>query len=61
MPRSHDLLEFRLVPLRARRLRLERAPRADTDWLRRTMDRVSHGHGTSVEVGADDDLVVQPS
>ena len=50
---------LRMVPLRARRLRLERASGADTAWLRRTLDRASRPFGTRVEVGADRDLVVR--
>lgn len=35
------LLGLRMVPLRARRMRLERAPAGDREWLRSTLQRVS--------------------
>jgi poly-gamma-glutamate synthesis protein (capsule biosynthesis protein) len=35
------LLELRIVPLRIRRFRLERATRADAAWLKATLDRES--------------------
>ncbi|MDQ0994629.1 CapA family protein [Streptomyces sp. V3I7] len=41
----------RMVPLRARRMRLEPVPDADRDWLRATLERVSGG----VSVGVADD------
>ncbi|KUN78162.1 hypothetical protein AQJ64_32370 [Streptomyces griseoruber] len=37
------LAGLRMVPLRARRLRLEPAPAADRAWLRATLDRISPG------------------
>ncbi|MFF4586154.1 CapA family protein [Streptomyces sp. NPDC001388] len=37
------LAGLRMVPLRARRMRLEPAPEADRAWLRVTLDRISHG------------------
>jgi poly-gamma-glutamate capsule biosynthesis protein CapA/YwtB (metallophosphatase superfamily) len=58
---SHELVELRMVPLRARRLRLERAPADDVAWLRRVLDRVGRGHGTHVRPGPDDSLVALPS
>lgn len=41
----------RMVVFQARRLRLERAPYADVDWLRGVLDRESHRFGTRVEPG----------
>ncbi|MFD2687512.1 CapA family protein [Streptomyces phyllanthi] len=40
-PGTGRLAGLRLVPLRARRMRLEPAPAADRAWLRATLDRVS--------------------
>ncbi|MPY65021.1 CapA family protein [Streptomyces spongiae] len=37
------LTGLRMVPLRARRMRLEPAPDADRAWLRATLDRISDG------------------
>ncbi|HET6652193.1 MAG TPA: CapA family protein [Nocardioides sp.] len=58
---SHELVELRMVPLRARRLRLERATAAEVDWLRRALDRVSRAHDTVVLAGPDHSLVALPS
>lgn len=38
-----ELADLRMVPLLARRMRLEPAPPEDRAWLRTTLDRVSHG------------------
>ncbi|MFI8836298.1 CapA family protein [Streptomyces afghaniensis] len=44
---SGRLAALRMVPLRARRLRLEPASRADRTWLRTTLDRISSGVGVT--------------
>lgn len=41
------LAGLRMVPLRARRMRLEPASRADRAWLRTTLDRISGGVGVT--------------
>ncbi|MGH3356802.1 MAG: CapA family protein, partial [Nocardioidaceae bacterium] len=38
-----ELQSLQMVPMRARRLRLERASSADSDWMCRQLDRVSRG------------------
>ncbi|UUU29166.1 CapA family protein [Streptomyces sp. CA-210063] len=43
------LTGLRMVPLRARRMRLEPAPAADRTWLRTTLDRISHGVRITLE------------
>jgi poly-gamma-glutamate synthesis protein (capsule biosynthesis protein) len=43
------LAGLRMVPLRARQMRLEPAPRADRVWLRATLDRISGGVGVRLE------------
>lgn len=48
---SGRLAGLRTVPLRARRMRLERAGAADTEWLRETLGRISAGVRVTV---ADD-------
>jgi poly-gamma-glutamate synthesis protein (capsule biosynthesis protein) len=58
--RSHELRELRMVPVRARRLRLERATTGDAHWLRQVMDRVSRVHGTAVQGADDGSLVARP-
>ncbi|MFI8191853.1 CapA family protein [Streptomyces sp. NPDC085946] len=49
------LAGLRMVPLRARRMRLEPAPGADRAWLRATLDRI--GRGVRVALGPDGVLV----
>ncbi|MFF8227363.1 CapA family protein [Streptomyces caelestis] len=48
---SGRLAGLRMVPLRARRMRLEPASRADRLWLRTTLDRISGGVGVTLEPG----------
>jgi poly-gamma-glutamate capsule biosynthesis protein CapA/YwtB (metallophosphatase superfamily) len=55
------LEQLRMVPLQARRMRLERAPEDDVRWLQDTLDRVSGPFGTRVALRPDDELVVRPS
>jgi poly-gamma-glutamate synthesis protein (capsule biosynthesis protein) len=43
------LAGLRMVPLRARRMRLEPASGADRAWLRTTLDRISGGVGVRLE------------
>ncbi|GAA4677758.1 CapA family protein [Pseudonocardia yuanmonensis] len=47
------LRRLRMIPLRARHLRLERAPAEDADWLAHTLDRVCRPFGCRIRVGAD--------
>ncbi len=51
--RHGQLAALELVPLRRRRLRLERAGDADTRWLADRLDREGRGLGTRVARGAD--------
>ncbi|GGW98007.1 CapA family protein [Streptomyces lomondensis] len=46
---SGRLAGLRMVPLRARRMRLEPASWADRAWLRATLDRISRGVGVTLE------------
>ncbi|CAL9373035.1 putative polyglutamine synthesis accessory protein [Streptomyces sp. enrichment culture] len=55
-PDSGRLAGLRMVPFRARRLRLESASGEDRAWLRATLDRISAGVG--VEQAADGSLVL---
>ena len=43
------LADLRMVPLRARRMRLETPTDADRAWLRATLDRVSDGLGVTLD------------
>jgi poly-gamma-glutamate capsule biosynthesis protein CapA/YwtB (metallophosphatase superfamily) len=56
---THELTRLQMVPLRARRLRLERVVGPDAEWLATTMSRVGRRFGTSVERCPDDTLVVR--
>ncbi|MFF4353154.1 CapA family protein [Streptomyces sp. NPDC001530] len=53
------LTGLRMVPLRARRMRLEPAPDEDRAWLRATLDRISDGVGVTLE--PDGTLSAAPS
>jgi poly-gamma-glutamate capsule biosynthesis protein CapA/YwtB (metallophosphatase superfamily) len=53
------LEELRVVVMQARRLRLVRASREDTRWLRATLDRVSRPLGARVALGPDDGLTLR--
>jgi poly-gamma-glutamate synthesis protein (capsule biosynthesis protein) len=53
------LVELRMVAMKLRRLRLERAPRSDAVWLADTLARVSRPYGTSIEVAADGTIVAR--
>ncbi|EKX66217.1 CapA family protein [Streptomyces ipomoeae] len=52
------LTGLRMVPLRARRMRLERAPDEDRAWLRATLDRISDGVHIALE--PDGTLLASP-
>lgn len=54
------LAELRMVPMRARRLRLQRAGYEDSAWLAATLTRVGEGLGPPVVVTADGTLVLRP-
>ncbi|MFD5798942.1 CapA family protein [Streptomyces diastatochromogenes] len=59
-PGSGRLTGLRMVPLQARRMRLEHASAEDTAWLRATLDRCSRDLGTRVEDGDTGTLTVRP-
>ena len=54
---THELSRIRMVPMRARRLRLERVTGPDVLWLKQTLARISRKFGTAVELGPDGSLV----
>jgi poly-gamma-glutamate synthesis protein (capsule biosynthesis protein) len=54
--RHGQLVEARLVPMDARRFRLQRAPAADAIWLRDLLDRLGAPFGTHVHLNADSSL-----
>jgi poly-gamma-glutamate capsule biosynthesis protein CapA/YwtB (metallophosphatase superfamily) len=49
---------LRMVPMRMRRMRLERAPDQDAEWLRTTVDEMSKRFGTRVDNAGDGLLTV---
>jgi poly-gamma-glutamate synthesis protein (capsule biosynthesis protein) len=51
--------ELRMVPLQARRLRLEHASAGDGAWLADVLDRVSRDFGCRVDRTTDGDLVLR--
>ncbi|NKX54609.1 CapA family protein [Arthrobacter mobilis] len=59
--RTHELRGLRMVPLQARRLRLERAGAADAGWLHRILEDAAGGFGTRLEAAADGSLSVRLS
>ena len=54
---SASLVELRMVPLRLRRFRLERASRDDGRWLAETLSRESSQFGVRVEQADEGDLL----
>ncbi len=50
---------LRIVLLRARRMRLERAPADDVQWQRDVLDRVSRLFGTRIDPASDGTLVAR--
>ncbi|MEU1011517.1 CapA family protein [Streptomyces sp. NPDC005890] len=59
-PGTGRLTGLRMVPLQARRLRLEHASAEDTAWLRTVLDGYARDLSTRVEHGADGTLTVRP-
>jgi poly-gamma-glutamate capsule biosynthesis protein CapA/YwtB (metallophosphatase superfamily) len=54
--RTGALTGLRMVPMRARRIRLERASSEDARWMRNVLDRVSRPFGSRVVSTPDDEL-----
>ncbi|WP_433562408.1 CapA family protein [Nocardia sp. CA-151230] len=50
---------IRMLPMRIRRMRLERASRADADWLSETLTHISRRFHTRIDHGADDLLEIR--
>ncbi|MFF5537643.1 CapA family protein [Streptomyces cinerochromogenes] len=60
-PGTGRLTGLRMVPLRARRLRLEHAPAEDTAWLGAVLDEHARPLGTRVVPADDGTLTVRPA
>jgi poly-gamma-glutamate capsule biosynthesis protein CapA/YwtB (metallophosphatase superfamily) len=54
-----ELLELRMVPMKAERLRLIQASRRDAQWLRRTLTQASLDFGTHVKLLEDQNLLLE--
>lgn len=54
------LAELRIVPMRLRRMRLERAARSDVAWLAERLDGISRPFATAVRAEDDGTLLVAP-
>jgi poly-gamma-glutamate capsule biosynthesis protein CapA/YwtB (metallophosphatase superfamily) len=50
-------VSLRMIPLRARAMRLQRASAEDAEWLRAALEHVSRHWGTRIGRGPDDTLV----
>ncbi|MBT2443222.1 CapA family protein [Streptomyces sp. ISL-36] len=60
-PEDGTLQEVRMIPLRARRMRLEHASRRDARWLHDVLGRTSRPYGAHVDLGEDGTLVASPA
>lgn len=60
-PGTGELVDLRMVPLRARRLSLERAAVADAGWMASTLDRISRDRGAPIVAGPDGELRLRRS
>ncbi|MDQ4052656.1 MAG: CapA family protein [Actinomycetota bacterium] len=58
-PVTRDLRELRMVPLQARRMRLQLATSSDAEWLRAVLHRISRRFGSRVVLGRDGGLVLR--
>jgi poly-gamma-glutamate synthesis protein (capsule biosynthesis protein) len=56
--RSGELAELRMMPMRMRRMRLERVPDEDAEWLRATVQLISARFGTRIDARADGVLTI---
>jgi poly-gamma-glutamate capsule biosynthesis protein CapA/YwtB (metallophosphatase superfamily) len=52
------LQALRMVPMRARKMRLQRAGPADSEWLTATLNRINRGFGSQVELQPDGTLLL---
>ena len=59
-PGRGELAAIRMLPLRVRRMRLERVSETDVQWLRATMEHISRRFGIDVATVSDELLTVHP-
>jgi poly-gamma-glutamate capsule biosynthesis protein CapA/YwtB (metallophosphatase superfamily) len=55
-PGTGTLQALRMVPMRARKMRLQRASAVDSRWLAETLNRISRGFGSQIELQPDGTL-----
>jgi poly-gamma-glutamate synthesis protein (capsule biosynthesis protein) len=60
-PDDGGLQEVRIIPLRARRMRLEHASGRDARWLHDVLGRTSRPYGAQVTLDQDGTLVARPA
>jgi poly-gamma-glutamate synthesis protein (capsule biosynthesis protein) len=60
-PTGGRLVALRMVPLQARKMRLEHASAADAEWLRTVLDEISRDFGCRIERGPQDLLQLRPT
>jgi poly-gamma-glutamate synthesis protein (capsule biosynthesis protein) len=59
-PATGDLVALRMVPMRERRMRLERASAADARWMAATLTRISRPFRSIIAAEDDGTLVLRP-
>lgn len=60
-PATGTQVSLQMVAMQARRLRLQRSSREDSEWLREVLDRVSRDFGSRVSLGPRGTLAVRPA
>ena len=60
-PGSGTLESLRMVPMQARKMRLQHASTADSRWLARLLSRISQRFGSRIETQADGALILRPA
>ena len=58
-PGSGELAGMRMIPMQARRMRLEHASPGDAEWLRAVLDRTSRDRGAPVVLGQGNELALR--
>jgi poly-gamma-glutamate capsule biosynthesis protein CapA/YwtB (metallophosphatase superfamily) len=58
-PDTGELAGARMVPMQARRMRLWRASRQDSEWLRTVLGRVSKDFGSHIDLAPDGTLALR--
>ena len=56
---SGRLVRLGMIPMQARKMRLQRAPAADAAWLQATLDRTSRHFGTRIDLEPDGTLTAR--